>query len=1161
MKKIYVKKSHSTKGKVNKTWLVMNYIFIFLFLGIIHVSAHTYSQQTRLSLKYNQVSFEKVIKEIKKDTEFDFIYDSEQVSKLRPVSVIVNNEPVESVLSQCLEGTNLDYRIKDNVILIVPRETNPQLKKKEQPKPPVVTGKVYDESNVPLPGVNVTIKGSSLGVITDKKGNYSIELPSKDIVLVYSFIGMITEEVKYTDQTSINITLETDIQGIDEIVVTGYFNANKDSYTGTATTVKGEDVLKMGGGNLVENLSLASPSLQLVDNNLLGSNPNALPELRLRGESVLSAGSGELSASNLLGDPNQPLFILDNFQTTLEQVLDLDQTRIQSITILRDASATAIYGSRAANGVIVIKTKQPEEGKLQVIYNVFTDISIADVESYDLLNGKELFELQNQLGMRSETGVGGYEYREIQKNIASGVETDWLAQPVRNAVGQRHSLNLSGGDSKMRYGLDLNYSDNPGVMKESGRETYSIAATLQYNANDKLTFRNRLETQFNNTKESPYGNFSYYARIPSYLPVKNLNGGLTQIYEYEGNGYSGDFTDGSSSVFYNPLYEAQAGNINESSANIITNNFEIIWNINSMFRFNSNVSFSNQLRESEIFRSPFSIDFYNVLDVSDRGRYTKTNTKTQRIDGSATLNFNKDIAGHMISANLGANIQNSVALRDGFTAYGYATSNPDPAFSKGYQKDGFPTSEEATTRLAGVFATMSYTYKERYLIDGSYRLDGSSVFGSSHRFAPFYSMGIGWNLHNEEFFGKSGRINSLRLRATYGETGAVSFSPYQALTTLKYYSDYRYLNDVGTYALGVGNEQLMWQTTENVELGIDLMAFKGFVSAQLGYYVRTTTDMVTEVSTPPSQGFPSFVANLGQLENKGFEISLRSYIYKKEGTSINVFATAFQNKNKILGISESLDYFNDNTNSLGYTEDQLREINELGSYIDENGERIYVDLAEDSHNFLLQYQEGGSENDIYAVQSLGIDPMTGQEFFLSKDGIATTTWSSRDKVKVGNTEPKLRGTFGFNAAYKGFTLNVIFNYSYGGQIYNQTLVDKVENSDKFGNVDRRVLTDSWRKPGDVVEFKPNVSVSSSGFVSQTSTFASSRFVQDYNYLRLGSVGLTYDVPGDFSETLKMKSLRISFNMNEMFYTSTVKQERGTSYPFARQFTFGLRANF
>ncbi len=945
--------------------------------------------------------------------------------------------------------------------------------------------------------------------------------------------------------------MEEDAEQLQDVIVNGYFARKAESYTGTATVVKQEELQKMGVNNVVESLSLIDPAFQILDNNEFGSDPNRMPDINLRGSAILDApGLEAVSRSNLTGNPNQPIFIMDNFETTLERVIDMDMNRVESITILKDASATAIYGSRAANGVVVIKTIQPKTGQLQVTYNVNTDFSFPDLDSYDLLNAQELFNLQKELKAYEYDGPDRHLAYGIDKFLAQGTDTDWLAQPVRNSVGHKHSLNLMGGDERMRYMFDLNYADRQGVMKGSDRKNMGLAITLHYNLNDKFIFRNRLSVDRTKSTNSPYGSFDTYAKMQPYFPIHDDFGNVPAYYNYY-DAYKGENMD----YFYgNPMYEAQVGNTDESKYVDITNNFALDWNITSDLRWKNSISYTYINTKTDQFISPDSQRFIDAAGLSDEdaGLFHFTDKQYERFYINSILSYSKEFSGHFVNVAAGFNATETSSRLNGHVAQGFAANGlADPAFAKGYEIDGVPITGEGKTRLMGALANVNYSYNNRYLFDFSYRLDGSSQFGNDSKTANFYSVGLGWNLHNENFLKDNTIISQLKLRGTYGETGSVNFAPYQAKNIVNYYKDFRYTGLMGSYLKGIGNENLMWQTTENSELAVDFGFFNNTFTGYINYYEKKTVDMVSNITTPPSLGFSSYTDNLGEMMNKGLEFNVRVNLVNKDAWRWNVYANGVHNTSELISIGNSLEEYNKYTQSGGLTDEQKQEDDRVN---------LGNDQKVASHNFLVQFEEGGSNTAIWAVRSLGIDPMTGQELYLTKEGVPTYEWNANDKVVVGDTEPTLRGTFGTSFGYKQLDVNLTFRYQFGGQVYNSTLVDKIENSNKYYNVDRRVLEETWRQPGDVVKYKANFNPRSPGY-SPTYTGASSRFVQDFDLLELSAVNVNYDLPKAFCQKLKMESMRLSFNMNDIFYWSTVKRERGTAYPYARSFTLGLRANF
>lgn len=435
-------------------------------------------------------------------------------------------------------------------------------------------------------------------------------------------------------------------------------------------------------------------------------------------------------------------------------------------------------------------------------------------------------------------------------------------------------------------------------------------------------------------------------------------------------------------------------------------------------------------------------------------------------------------------------------------------------------------STEGFSRRLGGIANFNYTYDKRYFVDFSGKLEGSSKFGANNRVAPFWSAGLGWNIHNEHFLTDKQIINSLRLRLSYGITGSQDFNPYQAMTTFTYYGKEKYRNWVGSYVLGLGNEDLGWQQTGQLNLGIESLLFNGAVRLNVDVYNKLTDDLLSDINLPTAIGFNSYKANIGKVRNRGIEVTANVYLLRDTEREItwSVGGSLAHNKNEIMKISNSLEFLNE----------------EL------------LDNADSNPSFL--FEEGQSMNTIFAVHSLGIDPSNGKEIFLKKDGSQTYTWDASDEVACGVNEPKVWGNFNTMFRYKGLSFNAVFGYRMGGYIYNSTLVDKVENVDPWYNADKRVFYDRWKEPGDVAYFK--------GVDDRTKTKASSRFVMKENTLECRSLNVSYDFNSEWIQRhLSMTYLSIGFYTEDVFRISTIKQERGITYPFARKFSVSLTARF
>ena len=1081
----------------------------------------------QVSLQSSEMSVRQVFKELKTQTGTFFMYSENEIDSRLTVDVDFSDVSLEVALKEICEQASLNYEIVDDYVLITKKALVIKSDVQQETK---IKGTVVDENGEPIPGVHVIVENPSYATTTNSNGEYIIAFSAtagKKIVIKYSFIGMKPQAIVVGDRTVIDIVMEVQASGLDEVVITGFFERKKETYTGNVSTVTGEELLKFGSTNMLKSLNQVDPSFRIVENNEFGSDPNKMPDISFRGASSFENNLLSESDKNLLKtNANLPTFVLDGFEVSLTDVIDLDMNRIESVTILKDAVAAAVYGSRAANGVFVIKTKDPIVGKMQVSYTSNFSLIAPDLSTYDLLSGPELLQYQENLGLYSYDieNSGQFEnYNQIKQWLYEGVDSDWKSQPVRNIVSHKHTLSVSGGDTSVRYGLGVNYSDNKGVMKGSERKNLSMNLNLHYKLNDKLRFSNILGVNRNRSQDSPYGSYSDYLTLPSYFPMYDELGNLTERF---GSGFWGN------TVRKNPLLEAEAGNFKRANYTTISNNFALNWQIASRLKLTTRLGYSLNYNESEDFLSPKSVEyFYSSIAEDERGEYNVYNKQSENLSGNVMLNYSYGAGGHMVTATLGGTFNESKTTGKGLTAQGFSNKKYFPSFAKGYEINGRPSGTESVTRSVGLIASVNYAFNNIFLLDGSYRADGSSSYGNDSKFAPFFSVGTGLNLTQSEFVKSISWINSLRLTATYGEMGSVSFSPYQAKDLFTYYNSSRYRGNIGVELQALGNESLVWQTTKSKEVSLSFSLWDGVIDLNASAYQRRTVDMVTPVTLPSSTGFETMTANLGSMLNKGIEFNLRSIIYSNSVSNLIFAISGGHNNNRIESLGEGLKSYNDNV-------------------IENAGDR---NNFENGYKFITQFQEGRSVTDLYAVRSLGIVPQTGEELFLDKNGKPTTEWNAEDMVVVGNTAPKIEGAMSLNFSYKRFTCSLSGMYKLGGVAYNSTLIEKVENADKWLNVDRRALEETWQKPGDVVPFKANI--------NGERTRASSRFVQKNNQFAISSMNLQYRFGENVCEKLNMSSLSVGLNLNDLYYTSTIERERGTSYPFARTFSLSLNANF
>ncbi|MCB6970955.1 MULTISPECIES: SusC/RagA family TonB-linked outer membrane protein [Butyricimonas] len=1096
------------------------FLFLLFLVFTTQISLNAYSQDKSLTFSLKNATLKEIINEIRKLSDYDFVYRDVNLEAFKRCDVSYKDAAIDAVLTDCLRGTGLTYEINGKTIIIrkeSPKEVNQKMK--------TVTGKITDERGEVLPGVTIMIKGTALGTATDADGNYKLNVPAEgEQVLSFSFVGMKTREIAVADKTKIDVKMEEDSETLDDVVVTGIFTKAKESYTGAVTSVSAKELKMYKGQNLLATLRNIDPSINVVMDNALGSNPNVVPEINIRGNSSLPMSVEELNqqASKQL---NAPLVIMDGFEISLQKLMDFNDEEIESINILKDASATAIYGSRGANGVIVVTTKVPQGGKLRIYAQGGINIEIPDLSSYDMLNARDKLELERIVGLYDDEEDVTRDrklkelYNTLYSDVLRGVDTYWLSEPVRTGIGQKYNLRLEGGGDAFRWGANLSYNTIQGAMKASERNTFSGSVTLSYTLKNVI-FKNQTIIDINKGVESKYGTFSDYVNMNPYYRTKDENGQYIKTYKEKGLNIP------------NPLYDANLNTINEKEYTTITNNFSIEWNIANALKLRAQLGLQKQTNTSDYYLPADHTEFdtYNGSDSYFRkGKYVYGTGEDMNIDGNATLSYSKVFAEkHQVYAGFDYSISQRKNHFYEFTVEGFSDEKLDfLSNALQYEKNGVPKGTEELSRRIGFTGNVNYIYDNRYFADFSYRVDGSSLFGTKNKFAPFWSAGIGWNVHNESFLRDHRVVNTLRLRGSYGETGSQQFSSYQALSTFNYYTGKRYIIWNGAELMGLGNEKLKWQVTKQINGGVEVGLFDNRVSASFDMYNKKTSNLLSQMDLPLANGFSSYVDNVGEVKNVGYEVMLSGYLMRNTQQEIMWSVTT----------------------KLAYNKD---EITKLSAAIKRQTE-LYKAQDVDVNQLLY---EGYSKNSIWAVPSLGIDPSTGAEIFLDKNGNITEKWNPSDKRYFGVSEPKYRGNLSSLFSWKDLSVNLSFAFQWGGQQYNETLLSKVEVTDATinkNNVDKRVYKNRWQKAGDIKEFK--------GYGS-SKTRSSSRFVMDDKVFQFQSASVQYRWHSDYLlKKWSIETINIGANMSDIFYISSIKRERGTSYPFARRVALTLSLMF
>ncbi len=1100
---------------------------LFVLFNWLTINAHSANfQKSKLTLSVNNEKVSKVIDQIETISEYRFIYNIKNVDLNRKVSINIKNQDINEVLNALFKNTNTSYLIRGTHIVLNNKKESASVVPNTSQGLIIVKGIVTDERKQPLPGATVMVEGTNKGVVTNFDGEYTIQTP-KNATIIVSYIGYITK--KFTaDNEQINIQLLPNVEELNEVVVTGIFNRAKESYTGAATFISKEKLNEFENRDILKTISSIDPAFNIVLNNDFGSDPNRLPDINIRGtSSVPSKSEQELEQlqDEERANLNTPLFILDGFEITLQRMMDLNQDEIESVTILKDASATAIYGARGANGVVVLTSVKPKEGALRVTYRATFNTEVPDLRSYDLLNAAEKLELEKVAGLYTSDNFNQQllltnSYYEKLKSIKEGTDTYWLSKPVQTGFGQNHNISLGGGDPAFRYSLNFQFRDITGAMKGSNRNNFNGTINLTYLLK-KIRFTNILSLGFNKSENSQYGSFSEYASLNPYWRERDENGEIPKQFGEN---------DPVTNAVFNPLYNASLGGYDKNKYTNIRENLQVEWTINDNFKLRGSLGYSKNLGASDNYLPPNHTNFYGLTDDNLKGTYYYRTRENNTINTQINVDYAKVFGKHKVFVGLNGNMREGNYVNYGFGVSGFANDRMD-FISMGSQYIGdSPTGREGTTRSLGVTTNANYSYDNIYFADLSYRLDGASSFGKESRFAPFYSIGIGTNLSKMEFFQeKVPEFSNLRVKYSYGVTGSLQFSPYDALTTYQYLvNDDRYDGNLATAIRGIGNPNLKWQTTYQHNVGLEVGLFDNLLSLNANYYYKKTEDLITSVTLPLSNGYTTFTENLGDVLNQGIEADMSVNIIRNynKGLSWSVTAGIAHNQNKLIKLSEAMK--------------AISLANE------------YNNLGKQTPNYL--YREGESMNALYVVPSLGIDPATGREMFINENGDVTYDYPTFNRIPYGIQQPTVNGRFSSNLTYKNFRLSLGFSARLGAHLYNSTLANRVETNDLSKNVDQRVYDGRWREPGDNAPYK--------ALDTTEPTYVSSRFVQKESTLSLNSLNIDYRVPPKWAKkNLKMNRINIAYSTNDLLYFSTIKQERGLGYPFAWRHNLSLSFGF
>lgn len=1119
-------------GKNKHFFRIMKITTLLLFVGIISIYAEdSFSQNARVTINKRNTSLEKVLNEIEKQTDYLFIYN-DQVETNRKVSIDVDTKPVNQVLSNLFKNTDVAYAMEgSHIILSKVSETGNSKSNTPMQDGVIIKGKVTEANGDPLIGVSVSVKGTTVGTITDLDGMYSIKVPNPNSTLVFSFVGFNPQEFPVKGESQINVTLTEDVTALDEVVVVGYGTMRKSDVTGSIAVAKGSDMVKSQNFSAVENLRGKASGVNIFSNS---SQPGAYSNrVVIRGMSTINSSS-------------DPLYVVDG--VVMSDFYLLNPNDIESMEVLKDASAAAIYGARGANGVILVTTKRGNTGEGTIV-SYQGSLSLSSVARYmDTMNAQEWTDAF-MTGLENENKYQGKSWSLdrtkwfTDRNYfdADGnplYDTNWQKEATRTAISHNHQLNIQQGGKNSSVGAFLNYTDQQGVMNN----TYAkrLNAKLTYDAKPLPWLSTGINLLVNHTwgQYTPETGGGQDARrtmieMLPWLPVRDANGAYTTSASSSMNETYG-FEGMSNPVMILDLQKR------------LKYNTKIFGNAALTFHLMEGLDLKTQLGIDSKLQSTKGYSSVSLNNISmPNGWAYRSHTNQLYWQEETYLTYNKVLENHRFNAMAGLSWNQTTYDYD----YMYTEGFPDDFYEYNNMSVGTtPSSPESDWNkysMNSYFLRFAYTFKDRYSATVTGRYDGSSKFGENNKYAFFPSVGLAWNISNEEFLANNSTISNLKLHTSYGFTGNSEISPYKSLASV---SAGTFLLD-GTrapysYISSMPNPDLKWEKTGQWDIGIDLGLFKQRLNFDLSYYNKKTTDLLLDCPIPTSTGYSTVFKNIGSVRNQGLDMMISGTPVQTSDFTWSSTLNLNYNKNKVLSLGEN-------------DEDIL-----LNSWV--GGYESIIRVGENMNSFYGYKRYGVYTEEDYKAKECTLDQVGRAK-------------RSTEKEILGKGTPDWTGSFINNFSYKNFDLTVDMQFVWGVETMQQFYHSVY---DRFGitNGLSSILYDGYNGSNPNT-MQQAIYLSNSGHAGQDTTVDSS-WVVDGSYLRCNMIQLGYTFTPKICKTLGVSALRVYGSANNLFLicSSDFKgydpesSSQGDSnkfgqnmtffaYPRAKTFTLGLNLTF
>ena len=1095
-------------------------LFVLLICISQTFAVDLFSQNTRLNINMTNVSIKNVLEAIENQTDFYFMYEANSVNVDKKVSISASNETVAEILDDIFAGTAISYKINNRQIAL---SSNGGAFIGQQTAK--VSGKVSYVSGEPVIGATVVVKGTTNGTITDVSGAYTLSEVPVGSTLVFSFIGLQTIEVSFNGQASVNVKMEEETIGLEEVVAVGYGTQKKSDLTGAITQVKADELASVSVSNPIQALQGRAAGVAVLTNNAPGSSPT----LRIRGSGSINAG-------------NDPLYVVDGFPLMNNNLNDINPNDIESIEILKDASSSAIYGSRGANGVVIVTTKKGSKGVNNLSVNSYYGIQTPE-RLVEMLDREEFIKYVNEAYTYSK-GTPVYS----SSNPAPNNNTDWQREIVnKSAAIHEHSITFEGGKERTNFMLSGSIFSQDGLLPASGFNKITLRNNLTHEFSKWLTVGTHLQLSnaVQDIRENPTGNVFRFG-WPT-MPVKNADG--SWYYSFLDPQHD-SYIEGK----WNPVADASEVTDQTTRTRILGDVFaEFSLAKNLKFKTNFGVDISNSKRyEFSTSKSSGGMssggkglggqEYVKMATKLSENILTYTNVweDVHRFTATGVYSY-QDFEYENLSIT-GSGFEN-----DATGAYDMTLANRE---SVNYESDKY------SNKLISWTARASYAYNDKYMLTVTGRYDGSSRFGENNKWGFFPSVGIGWRVNQESFMADIDAISNLKIRASYGITGNQEISNYASLPQLSA-ANYVYNGSLITgFTESIGNSDLRWERTTQYDLGIDLGLWNR-VDVSFDYYTRTTNDLLYNVPIPTSSGFSSILDNIGEVKNNGFEFSLNTKVMNgdfKWDVGVNVSV----NENKITALYGDVEKITLGTSSNGYAR--------------------FLEVGKPVNSIYTRKSEGiiNTQEELDAYRKIVATANFGEEMYADLDD--NKSIGTDDYINIGSPEPKFFYGLSTNMSYKNFSLDI-----YGQGAHDYATVAGIDNS-AFGHTSVAIgyatSTDSYLMYGENQILNQNYQPSKYAYDrmwSESNTdgtfpragaknvYFSDRTSAHWSYFILKNIKLGYDFSSNLKHINWIKGLTVYVNaQNYISYANHrgYNPENGdTTYPWAKTMIFGINAKF